>query len=97
MQTLGDRLREERERRGSLRAAARDLRVAPGTYEAWENGWRKPRGVDEFEKIEVFLEVERPVTLYWAGLLTEEDASRYLDSTRAMGVYASSAMSIAAA
>lgn len=95
MQTLGERLKEERERRGALRAAARDLGVAPGTYEAWENGWRKPRRVDEFEKIEVFLEVERPVTLYWAGLLSKEDALRL--ATQAKGVYATSLQSIGSA
>jgi transcriptional regulator with XRE-family HTH domain len=93
MRTLGERLTEERERLGSLRAAARALGVAPGTYESWEYGWRKPRRVAEFEKIEKFLGVERPVTLFWGDMLSEEATLKLLGS-KAKGVYASSARSM---
>lgn len=86
MQTLGERLAAERERFGSLRAAARALGVAAGTYEGWEYGWRKPRAVKEFEKLELFLGVERAVTLFWAGLLSEADAERSVGS-QATGLY----------
>lgn len=91
MQKLGERLTEERERLGSLRAAARALGVATGTYEGWENGWRKPRAEKELVKLERFFGVGRRVTLFWAGLLSEEDAE---GGNSAKGVYARSARSM---
>jgi hypothetical protein len=95
VQKLGELLTAERERLGSLRAAARALGVAAGTYEGWEYGWRKPRAVKEFEKLERFLGVERPVTLFWAGLLSEEDAERSVGS-KATGLYLGSPVLTAA-
>ena len=89
MQNLGELLKDKRERLGTLRAAARALKVATGTYEAWENGWRKPRGVNEFEKLETFLGVDRAHTLFWSGLISKDAAERMV-GTQAKGVYVSS-------
>lgn len=93
MQNLGELLKAEKDRLGSLRAAARALRVATGTYEAWEYGWRKPRGVKEFEKLEAFLGVDRAHTLFWGGLISEDAAERMAGS-QAKGVYVSSRRSM---
>ena len=95
MQNLGELLKAEKDRLGSLRAASKALKVATGTYEAWENGWRKPRGVKEFEKLEAFLGVDRAHTLFWGGLISEEAAERMIGS-EAMGLYLSSPVPVAA-
>jgi len=82
MNKLAERLTEERVRLGSLRAAARAMGVATGTYEAWEKGWRQPRPKN-YAVIAKFFEVEVPVILGWLGWLTEEQVA---DLNRAMGV-----------
>ena len=70
MNKLAERLTEERVRLGSLRAAARAMGVATGTYEAWEKGWRQPRPKN-YAVIAKFFEVEVPVILGWLSLAGE--------------------------
>ena len=85
---LAEILQTERERRGwSLRAVAREMGVAPGTYEGWEKGWREPdRG--NYETIARYLMVPMPDLLSYLDLLTPEQAERL--GTLAKGVYVSS-------
>lgn len=86
MNELGRRLTEERERLGSLRAAARAMGVATGTYEGWQKSWRRPRP-EHYQTISKFLDEPVPVILGWMGYLTSEQVA---DLIEAKGVYISS-------
>ena len=85
---LAEILQTERERRGwSLRAVAREMGVAPGTYEGWEKGWREPERTN-YRTIAKYLDVDMPTMLSYLELLTDEQAEQI---TRAMGVWLTSA------
>lgn len=79
MNELGRRLTEERERLGSLRAAARAMRVAPGTYEGWEKGWRRPLP-QHYAKIATFFGEPDFVILGWLGYLTKEQVAELIEA-----------------
>ena len=88
---LAEILSIERARRDlSLRAAAREMGVAPGTYEGWEKGWREPERVN-YRTIANYLGISMPVFLSYLELLTEEEVE-YL--TEAKGVWLTSAGAI---
>lgn len=79
---LAEELSKERERRGwSLRAVARELGVAPGTYEGWEKGWREPEK-ESWPVIAQYLNVPMPVILSYLDLLTAEQAEQLNGATR---------------
>lgn len=80
MNELGRRLTEERERLGSLRAAARAMKVAPGTYEGWEKGWRRPLP-GHYVKIATFFGEPDFVILGWLGYLTKEQVAELIEAT----------------
>lgn len=81
MNKLTQRLTEERERRGSLRAAAKALGVAPGTYEGWERGWREPP-MKQRKKIAAFFDEPEFVILGWLGYLDDEQVALLADAMR---------------
>lgn len=93
---LAEVLAEERERRGwSLRAVAREMGVAPGTYEGWEKGWREPEK-DNWQTIARYLAIPMPLLLSYLELLTPEQAEA-LNGSQAKGVSRSSLASIGSA